>query len=78
MSRIHLVKQTGDKLSAQEFNSVVDAINDNDSRVTKNTNDIASLAGKIHAEYYMTQEQYDALKEQGDIDPDADYNIFEE
>lgn len=78
MRKLHLVKQTGDKLTAQEFNTVVESINDNDSRISKNTNDIASLAGKIHAEYYMTQEQYDALKEQGDIDPDADYNIFEE
>ena len=58
--------------------SLVDAINDIGRRVTKNTDDIATLSGKIHEEYYMTQEQYDALKEQGDIDPEANYNIFEE
>lgn len=78
MSKLHLVKQTGDKLTAQEFNTVVEAINDNDDAIKKNSRDIVALSGKIHQNYYLTQEQYDALVKQGDIDPDADYNIFEE
>ncbi len=78
MSRLNIVKNTGDKLSANEFNAVVDAINDNNDKNAQNATDIALIAGRITPSYYLTQEEYDALVEQGDIDENADYNIYEE
>lgn len=77
MAKLNMRKKTGDKLSANEFNAVVEAINDNADKIAKSISDITSIEGKIHPSYYLTEEQYNDLVKQGDIDPNADYNIYE-
>lgn len=52
------------KLTATEFNQLVNKVNEM----------IESMNNKV----YITQDEYDALIEAGAIDPDVEYNIFEE
>ncbi len=47
-------KRTGDTLSATEFNTVVDAINDNDSRITA----ISQAQDNINAENKKIQQNF--------------------
>lgn len=52
------------KLTATEFNQLVNKVNEM----------IESMNNKV----YITQDEYDALVEAGDIITDVEYNIFEE
>lgn len=49
MSRINLAaKRSGDKLTANEFNAVVDAVNDNDSRISANVQQITNMGNRVN------------------------------
>lgn len=64
-------KNTGDLLTATEFNLVVQAIKDNET-------DIGQLAESAVKMVAITQADYDALVASGKVDADTWYNILEE
>lgn len=52
------------KLTAVEFNQLVDKVNE--------------MIESLNSTVYITQEEYDALAENGQIIDTVEYNIFEE
>lgn len=64
-------KNTGDLLTATEFNLVVQAVKDNES-------DIEQLGKSAVKMVAITQADYDALVASGKVDADTWYNILEE
>jgi hypothetical protein len=64
-------KNTGDLLTATEFNLVVQAVKDNES-------DIEQLGKSAVKMVAITQTDYDALVASGKVDADTWYNILEE
>lgn len=92
-------KRNGDKLSATEFNAVVDEINSNGRKIDtlqqSNNNfstDLASVMKEQKSQkatiktlneksvkmVALTQEEYDALASDGNVDEETYYNILEE
>lgn len=62
MSRINIAaKRSGDKLTANEFNAVVDAVNDNDSRIGANAQQITNIGNTISNMQQTQSRQGNAL-----------------
>ena len=66
------IKRTGDLLTANEFNQVVEAINTN---VDETTAAIAQIQSVKHV--FLTQQAYDLLVSRGLVEQDTLYNIYE-
>lgn len=64
-------KNTGDLLTATEFNMLVQAVKDNEA-------DIASLGDNAVKMVALTQAEYDKMVADGTLDANTYYNILEE
>ncbi len=64
-------KNTGDLLTATEFNLVVQAIRDNET-------DISTLQQKVVKIVALTQDEYDAMAAAGTLEDDTRYQVFED
>lgn len=64
-------KNTGDLLTATEFNILVQAVKDNETNIATLTKDAVQMVA-------VTQEEYDALVAAGTVDANTWYNILEE
>lgn len=64
-------KNTGDLLTATEFNILVQAVKDNETNIATLTKDAVQMVA-------VTQDEYDALVAAGTVDANTWYNILEE
>lgn len=64
-------KNTGDLLTATEFNMLVQAVKNNEA-------DIASLGDNAVKMVALTQTEYDKMVTDGTLDANTYYNILEE
>ena len=60
---LNMVKRTGDKLTATEFNAVVDAINANELQANTNKNNIADQETRIKSMGRLMSEQGQAIED---------------
>lgn len=66
------IKRTGDLLTANEFNQVVEAINTNVDEMTAAIAQIQTVK-----QVFLTQQAYDLLVSSGLVEQDTLYNIYE-
>lgn len=66
------IKRTGDLLTANEFNQVVEAINTNVDEMTAAIAQMQSVK-----QVFLTQQAYDLLVSRGLVEQDTLYNIYE-
>ncbi len=60
---LNMVKHTGDKLTATEFNAVVDAINENERQANTNKNDISTQRDRITSMGRLVAEQGQSIED---------------
>ena len=82
MSRLGITFGTGETLKADKLNLMVNAINDNDQRVTeahqKAVNAINEVAIIKSKEVDIPQGEFDAMMESGTLDITKEYYTFED
>lgn len=82
MSRVDNLFRDGQTLKAGELNMLVNAINDNDQRVTeahqKAVNAINEVAIIKSKEVDLPQGEFDAMMESGTLDITKEYYTFED
>lgn len=63
MSRINIsAKRSGDKLTATEFNEVVDAVNDNDSRINAQGQQLTNFGTTINQQAQQMAQNAQSLR----------------
>ncbi len=62
------------KLTAAEFNSTRDKINE----LVDSANEVNDYIDEANKTVYLTQDEYDALIDAGTVQDDVEYNIYEE
>ena len=63
MSRINIsAKRSGDKLTATEFNEVVEAVNDNDSRINAHGQQLTNMSSTLEQQTQQQAQQAQAVR----------------
>lgn len=82
MSRLGITFGTGETLKADKLNLMVNAINDNDERVTEAAQKAVNAQNEINiikgSEVNISESEFERLQESGTLDPSKTYYIYEE